>query len=68
MDRRRRFWSPGHFSKGVKSYWGSNETLNEVDKGMKVILLSFYDDLIPCMQVEKASVVERQKQVFGMKF
>lgn len=52
------FWSQEYFSKCSKSYWVFYESLNEVDRDMKAIMVSFFDDLIPCKEVVKADSVE----------
>lgn len=67
-DRQRRFWSSDNFFKGVESYWVPYEALNEVDKKMKVILVYFFEDMIPCKEVTKASSAKGRKEVFGKLF
>ncbi|KAI5437977.1 hypothetical protein KIW84_023925 [Lathyrus oleraceus] len=53
------------FSKDVKSYHVLYEALRKVYKDMKVIMLPFSEDMIPCKEVAKASFAKRRKKVFG---
>lgn len=56
------------FIKQKKSYWILSEALNKVDKDMKVIMLLFFEDMIPCKEVAKANSAKGQKKVFGKLF
>lgn len=65
MKRRRRICSSEHFSEYTKIYWVFHDSLNDTDKDMKEVMVSFFDDLITYKEVEKTGSMEDQQWVFG---